>query len=246
VLFLHGGPGGGCSVDIGASSTRDVSHVAVRTSAARQLDAARRGARQHQPPPGARHETLRDYLGVKKWLVLRRFLGQHAALAYGQAQPSAARLRAARRIPRPAGRDPVVSLWTAPGIFPRHWRRFAGMLPAPSATTCSAAISSGCSTTMTGPRAVRSRLEASTRQLLDAAAEAGNEPGSNTDESIGLGAARGALLRARKCFLCREQLLTRPTHRIGTCGVDRAAAVNDMICPNRQCDETGPVPGDAR
>jgi proline iminopeptidase len=131
VVFLHGGPGGGCAPEHrrffdpeffriilfdqrGAGASTPRGEVNANTTALLVEDMDR----------------LRDYLGVARWLVFGGSWGSTLALAFGERYPHACLGFILRGIflGRPSEID-----WFLTGIRqlrPETWRRFADMLPA--------------------------------------------------------------------------------------------------------------------
>src|SRR5512134_3625855 len=130
VLFLHGGPGGGCSLEHRRFFDPEVFRVALFDQ---------RGAGNSTPLGEALHnttrhlvadiETLREYLGVRKWLVFGGSWGSTLALAYGQAHPDRCLGFVLRGIF--LGRPSEIEwfLYGLKNVFPEAWQKFAGMLP---------------------------------------------------------------------------------------------------------------------
>lgn len=130
VLFLHGGPGGGCS----AEHRRFFDPQFFRAVLFDQ-----RGAGSSTPLGEARANTtqqliddiemLRDYLGVDRWLVFGGSWGSTLGLAYGQAHPQ----RCAGFVLRGIflGRQSEID-WFLSGmrqIFPEAWQKFVAPIP---------------------------------------------------------------------------------------------------------------------
>jgi proline iminopeptidase len=88
VVFLHGGPGGGCAPSTGAFSIRRSTASCCSTSAApappRRLPRSPTTPRRTWWPTLKR---LRDYLGISQWLLFGGSWGSTLALAYGQTHP---------------------------------------------------------------------------------------------------------------------------------------------------------------
>lgn len=132
VVFLHGGPGGGCL----PHHRRYFDPGAWRIVLFDQ-----RGAGRSTPPAELRDNTtahlvadlerLREHLGVERWLVFGGSWGSTLALAYAEAHAQRCLGLVLRGIflARPAELD-----WFLRGmghIFPEAWRDFAGFLPEP-------------------------------------------------------------------------------------------------------------------
>ena len=83
VVFLHGGPGGGFSPlarrYFDPQFYRD--HP-VRPARVREIDPARRAAREHHPRPGDGYRAPARDAGIERWLVFGGSWGSTLALAY--------------------------------------------------------------------------------------------------------------------------------------------------------------------
>jgi proline iminopeptidase len=245
VLFLHGGPGGGCSVEHRRFFDPEVFRIVLFDQ---------RGAGNSTPLGEAldnttRHlvrdvETLRDYLGVKKWLVFGGSWGSTLALAYGQAHPERCLGFVLRGVFLGRPHEIQWFLYGLRQVFPEAWRRFAGMLPeaerndllggylkrlfhddarvhVPFARAWSE-YEASCSTLLPNPEAAR----------------------QHTEESIGL-ARLEAHYFVHECFLSTEQLLT-DLHRIRHLPASIVHGRYDMICPIASADELARAWPDAR
>jgi proline iminopeptidase len=245
VLFLHGGPGGGCSVEHRRFFDPEVFRIVLFDQ---------RGAGNSTPLGEAldnttRHlvrdvETLRDYLGVKKWLVFGGSWGSTLALAYGQAHPERCLGFVLRGVFLGRPHEIQWFLYGLRQVFPEAWRRFAGMLPeaerndllggylkrlfnddarvhVPFARAWSE-YEASCSTLLPNPEAAR----------------------QHTEESIGL-ARLEAHYFVHECFLSTEQLLT-DLHRICHLPASIVHGRYDMICPIASADELARAWPDAR
>lgn len=130
VLFLHGGPGGGCSSEHrrffdpefyrivlfdqrGAGNSTPLGEVEANSTAHLITDI----------------ELLREYLGVARWLMFGGSWGSTLGLAYGQAHPERCLGFVLRGIF--LGRQSEID-WFLHGlrhVFPEPWQRFVDMLP---------------------------------------------------------------------------------------------------------------------
>ncbi len=130
VLFLHGGPGGGCSPEHRRFFDPEFYRVVLFDQ---------RGAGASTPVGDVRSNTtqqlifdvevLREYLGIARWLVFGGSWGSTLGLAYGQAHPERCSGFLLRGIF--LGRQSEID-WFMYGlrqIFPEAWQKFAGMLP---------------------------------------------------------------------------------------------------------------------
>ena len=129
-VFLHGGPGAGIS----AKHRRFFDPRAYRTILYDQRGAGRStplGELRDNTTPHlvADLETLRQHLGIERWLVFGGSWGSTLALAYAQAHPERCLGLVLRGIflCRPGEID-----WFMRGmrtVFPEAWKVFAGHLP---------------------------------------------------------------------------------------------------------------------
>jgi pimeloyl-ACP methyl ester carboxylesterase len=163
-------------------------------------------------------------------------MGQHAgARLRAGASRALPRLRAARRLPRPAA-EIQWFLYGLRQVFPEAWRRFAGMLPAAERGD----LLGGYLKRLfdADPRGSTCRLPApgaNTRPAARPCCRTRSWPGIHTDESIGL-ARLEAHYFAHECFLAAEQLLTG-LHRIRHLPASIVHGRYDMICPTASADE---------
>ncbi len=235
VLFLHGGPGGGCSPEHrrffdpafyriilfdqrGAGSSTPAGEVAANSTAHLVRDI----------------ELLREYLGVAKWLIFGGSWGSTLGLAYGEAYPQ----RCSGFILRGIflGRQSEID-WFLHGlqnIFPEAWRKFITMLPPaerdnplhgylkrlfdpdPGIQTAFARAWSeyegSCSTLLPNPDLVR----------------------HFADEALSL-ARLEAHYFAHRCFLAPDELLAN-VYRIRHLPAAIVQARYDMVCPTANAD----------
>jgi proline iminopeptidase len=130
-LFLHGGPGSGCS----AAHRRFFDPAHYRIVLFDQRGAGRSTPSASLVDNTTPHlvediEALRRHLGIERWLVFGGSWGSTLALAYGEAHPE----RCAGFVLRGVflGRQQEID-WFFDGIrtiFPDAWHDFAGFLPA--------------------------------------------------------------------------------------------------------------------
>ena len=130
VVFLHGGPGGGCSPEHrrffdpeffriilfdqrGAGSSTPLGEVADNTTTHLVRDL----------------EVLREYLGVQRWLVFGGSWGSTLGLAYGQAHPERCHGFVLRGIFLGGSSEIDWFLHGLKHVFPEAWQRFTEMLP---------------------------------------------------------------------------------------------------------------------
>lgn len=130
VVFLHGGPGGGCSPEHRRLFDPDTFRVVLfdqrGAGASTPLGEVQSNTTQHLIDD---IELLREYLGVDRWLVFGGSWGSTLGLAYGQAWPERCSGFLLRGIF--LGRLSEIE-WFLHGlrqVFPEAWQKFAGMLP---------------------------------------------------------------------------------------------------------------------
>jgi len=236
VLFLHGGPGGGCSVEHRRFFDPEVFRIVLFDQ---------RGAGNSSPTGEALDNTtqhlvrdielLRSYLGVPKWLVFGGSWGSTLALAYGESHPERCLGFVLRGVF--LGRKPEIQwfLYGLRQVFPEAWRRFAGMLPPAERADLLRGYLKRLfhpDTRVHTPFArAWSEYEASCSTLLpnpDLARQ-------YADESISL-ARLEAHYFAHGCFLAPDQLLA-DLHRIAHLPAAIVQGRYDMICPTANADE---------
>lgn len=236
VLFLHGGPGGGCSVEHRRFFDPEVFRVVLfdqrGAGNSTPLGEARDNTTQHLI---ADIETLREYLGIERWLVFGGSWGSTLALAYGQAHPHRCTGFVLRGVflGRPA--EIHWFLYGMRQVFPEAWRRFAGMLPPAERGD----LLAGYLKRLFDPDPkVRlpfarawSEYEASCSTLLPNPDL--DRPGGG--ESIAL-ARLEAHYFAHQCFLAPDQLLRR-LDRIRHLPASIVQGRYDMVCPIASADE---------
>ncbi|MEG1832975.1 MAG: prolyl aminopeptidase [Burkholderiaceae bacterium] len=132
VLFLHGGPGGGCSPEHRRFFDPEFFRIVLfdQRGAGQSLPAAEVLA-NNTAQLVRDIETLRDYLGVKKWLVFGGSWGSTLGLAYGQTHPSRCLGFVLRGIFLGRAGEVEWFLYGMRRIFPDAWARFAQMIPPP-------------------------------------------------------------------------------------------------------------------
>jgi proline iminopeptidase len=236
VLFLHGGPGGGCSVE----HRRFFDPEAFRIVLFDQRGAGNSSPLGEALENTTRHlvrdiEVLRQHLGVAKWLVFGGSWGSTLALAYGESHPERCLGFVLRGVFLGRKEEIQWFLYGLRQVFPEAWRRFAGMLPpaerdgllrgylkrlfhpdvrvhAPFARAWSE-YEANCSTLLPNPDLAR----------------------HYADEAISL-ARLEAHYFAHECFLAPDQLLT-DLHRIAHLPAAIVQGRYDMICPTANADE---------
>ena len=240
VLFIHGGPGGGCSPEHRRFFDPEFFRIVLFDQ---------RGAGASTPVGEAFGnntvqlisdiEKLREYLGVERWLIFGGSWGSTLGLAYGQAFPHRCSGFVLRGIF--LGRQSEIDwfLYGLRTIFPEAWQRFANMLPPaerkdllkgylkrlfdtdarvylPFARAWSE-YEGSCSTLVPNPELVR----------------------HFADEALGL-ARLEAHYFAHQCFLAPNQLLNN-LDRIRHLPASIVQARYDMICPIVNADELARV-----
>ncbi|MGE5336672.1 MAG: prolyl aminopeptidase [Gemmatimonadota bacterium] len=236
VLFLHGGPGGGCSPEHrrffdpevfrvilfdqrGAGSSTPVGDVTNNTTAHLVRDI----------------ELLCGYLGIGKAIIFGGSWGSTLALAYGQANPDRCLGFVLRGVFLGRASEIEWFLYGLRHVFPEAWRSFAEMLPEversdllrgylkrlfdpdprvhlPFARAWSD-YEGSCSTLLPNPELVRHLA----------------------DEAVGL-ARLEAHYFAHQCFLAPNQLLNH-MYRIRHLPAAIVQGRYDMVCPIVTADE---------
>ena len=131
-LFLHGGPGSGCSPK--QRGFFDPAHYRI-------VLFDQRGAGKSTPFAGLEHNTtwdlvadieaLRAHLGVERWLVFGGSWGSTLALAYAQAHPARATHLVLRGIFL-LRKEEIDYFYQGPGsnfVFPDAWERYLAPIP---------------------------------------------------------------------------------------------------------------------
>jgi len=236
VLFLHGGPGGGCSPEHRRFFDPDVFRAVLFDQ---------RGAGASTPVGEVESNTtqqlisdiemLREYLGIESWLIFGGSWGSTLGLAYGQAHPGRCLGFLLRGIF--LGRQSEIDwfLYGLRQVFPEAWQRFAGMLPADersdllrgylkrlfdpdprvhvSYARAWSEYEGSCSTLLPNPDLVR----------------------HFANEALGL-ARLEAHYFAHRCFLAPDQLLQN-IHSIRRHPASIVHARYDMVCPIVSADD---------
>jgi len=236
VLFLHGGPGGGCSPEHRRLFDPDVYRVVLfdqrGAGASTPLGEVQSNTTQHLIED---IEVLREYLGVDRWLVFGGSWGSTLGLAYGQAYPDRCSGFLLRGIFLGRPREIDWFLHGLRQIFPEAWQKFAGMLPEeergdllrgylkrlfdpdPRIHVAYARAWSeyegACSTLLPNPELVR----------------------HFASEALGL-ARLEAHYFAHRCFLAPDQLL-KNMDRIRRLPASIVHSRYDMVCPILSADE---------
>jgi len=130
VLFVHGGPGGGCSPEHRRFFDPEFFRIVLfdqrGAGASTPVGDALGNTTQHLI---ADMELLRKYLDIDRWLIFGGSWGSTLGLAYGQAHPERCSGFVLRGIF--LGRQSEIDwfLYGLRTIFPEAWHRFASMLP---------------------------------------------------------------------------------------------------------------------
>ncbi|MGY8704397.1 prolyl aminopeptidase [Bradyrhizobium sp. 18BD] len=134
-LFLHGGPGSGCSIGQRRFFDPDVYKAVLfdQRGSGRSLPLASRPgaslARNTTHHLIADIERLRDLLGVDSWVILGLSWGTTLGLAYAQAHPRRVKAMVLGFVTT-TSRDEVRWITHDVGrIFPREWERFVEAVP---------------------------------------------------------------------------------------------------------------------
>ena len=132
VLFLHGGPGGGCSPEhrrfFDPAFFRIVMFDQRGAGNSTPLGETRANTLSHLL---ADIETLRAYLDIERWMVFGGSWGSTLALAYGQQHPQRALGFVLRGIFLGRAAEIDWFLYGLGRVFPEAWRRFTEMIPEP-------------------------------------------------------------------------------------------------------------------
>lgn len=130
VLFLHGGPGGGCSPEhrrfFDPAFFRIVLFDQRGAGNSTPLGETRANTLSHLL---ADIETLREYLDIERWMVFGGSWGSTLALAYGQQHPQRVLGFVLRGIFLGRAAEVDWFLYGLGRVFPEAWRRFSEMVP---------------------------------------------------------------------------------------------------------------------
>lgn len=131
VLFLHGGPGGGCSPEHRRFFDPEFFRIVLFDQ---------RGAGQSIPVAETLAnntaqlvrdiESLRQHLGIRRWLLFGGSWGSTLALAYGETHPSRCLGFVLRGVFLGTSAEVDWFLYGIRRVFPDAWARFAGVIPA--------------------------------------------------------------------------------------------------------------------
>lgn len=236
VVFLHGGPGGGCSPEHRRFFDPSFFRIVLFDQRGAGASTPSGETRQNTTSHLVRDiEKLRAHLGIRKWLVFGGSWGSTLGLAYGQSYPENCLGFILRGIF--LGRRSEID-WFLGGlrhVFPEPWRRFAEMLPPaergdllhgylkrlfdpdprvhrPFARAWSE-YEGSCSTLLPNPELVR----------------------HFADEALGL-ARLEAHYFAHQCFLVPNQLIDN-LYRVRHLPAAIVQARYDMVCPIVNADD---------
>jgi len=232
ILFLHGGPGSGCTPE--QRRFFDPAHWRI-------LLFDQRGAGRSRPSGEIAHnstahliadiEALRQARGISRWVVFGGSWGSTLALAYAEAHPARVRGLILRGIWLCRERDLHWWLYGLARFFPEQWRIFAGHIPASERhdlLTAYLARLTDPDPAMHMPAAmVWKTYEQRCSTLLP-------RPATETDRAAGpetLAMARiEAHYMAHRCFLGRDQLIEE-IDRLRHIPAVLVHGRYDMICP---------------
>lgn len=236
VLFLHGGPGGGCSPEHRRFFDPDVFRVVLFDQRGAGNSTPVGDVTDNTTPHLIRDiELLRSYLGIGRALIFGGSWGSTLALAYGQTHPDRCLGFVLRGVFLGRAAEIEWFLYGLRHIHPEAWRRFAGMLPEeeranllrgyikrlfdpdprvhlPFARAWSE-YEGGCSTLLPNPELVR----------------------HFADEAVGL-ARLEAHYFAHQCFLAPNQLLDN-MYRLRRLPAAIVQGRYDMVCPIVSADD---------
>jgi proline iminopeptidase len=132
VVFLHGGPGAGCT----ATHRRFFDPSAYRIVLFDQ-----RGAGRSSPSASIEENTtallvedierIRAHLNIRRWVVFGGSWGSTLALAYAAAHPEACRALVLRGIWHCRAIDIIWWFENIRMVYPEYWRTFADFIPIP-------------------------------------------------------------------------------------------------------------------
>lgn len=134
-LFLHGGPGSGCSPgqrQLFDPSTFRVVFFDQRGSGRSRPLASDDGADLRTNTTAhliADIESLREHLGIESWTILGMSWGSTLGLAYAQARPKNVDAIVLALVTTTSRREVEWSTEGVGRIFPREWERFAAAVP---------------------------------------------------------------------------------------------------------------------
>jgi len=130
VLFLHGGPGGGCSPEHRRFFDPAIFRIVAFDQRGSGNSTPNGEIIENSTPNLIRDiERLRSYLGVRQWMVFGGSWGSTLGLAYGQAHPDRCSAFVLRGIF--LGRKSEIH-WFLEGlkhVFPEAWRKFIEIVP---------------------------------------------------------------------------------------------------------------------
>lgn len=134
-LFLHGGPGSGCS----AGQRRFFDPRLYRAVLLDQRGSGRSRPLANEPNAGLNNNTtahliadieaLREMLGVDRWVILGLSWGTTLGLAYAQAYPNRVNALVLGFVTTTSRREVQWITEDAGRIFPEQWNHFANAVP---------------------------------------------------------------------------------------------------------------------
>jgi proline iminopeptidase len=130
VLFLHGGPGAGCSTVHRRFFDPDIYRIILfdQRGAGRSTPTANIDANTTQDLV-ADIEVVRRRFDVRRWVVFGGSWGSTLALAYAASHPEACRALVLRGIWLSRASDLTWWFEGLRGFFPEHWDAFVGFIP---------------------------------------------------------------------------------------------------------------------
>jgi proline iminopeptidase len=134
-LYLHGGPGTGCTPGARRFFDPAVHRIVLfdQRGCGRSMPSANAGDADLRTNT-TRHlirdiEQLREHLGIERWTLLGVSWGTTLSLAYAQAFPSRVEALVLALVTTTSRREVRWLTEDVGRIFPREWERFAGAVP---------------------------------------------------------------------------------------------------------------------
>jgi proline iminopeptidase len=130
ILFLHGGPGAGCTADHRRFFDPEIFRIILFD----QRGSGRSTPRGEIADNTTTHliadiERLRGLLGIERWILFGGSWGSTLALAYGESHPARCLGFILRGIFLGRAAEIEWFLYGMRGFFPEAWRSFAGHIP---------------------------------------------------------------------------------------------------------------------
>ncbi len=236
VLFLHGGPGGGCSPEHRRFFDPDVFRVVLYDQ---------RGAGNSTPLGDVTNNTtqhlvrdielLRSYLGIGKALVFGGSWGSTLALAYGQTHPDRCLGFVLRGVFLGRASEIEWFLYGLRHIFPEAWRSFADMLPEPERGDLLRGYLKRLFDTDPRVHVPFARAWSEYEGLCSTLLPNPDLVRHFADEAVGL-ARLEAHYFAHQCFLAPNQLLAN-LYRVRHLPASIVQGRYDMVCPIVSADD---------